>query len=472
MPSMFSVFSRHTFSLVFTMLMVFVLLYACRQPSSFPDDELDERMSGGDDATVFDEGSGAFGHAIPGMSARDEAVHGIGDKFFEAPFVSAPAPLYAGLGPIYNSRNCISCHIGDGRGNVPSGNGGSLQGILFRLGSDAADVNGAPVGVDGYGGQLQDKAIAGVKAEGSVSVTYTYSVVKLADGTEVQLRKPFFQLTGLYKPMTGVVTVSARMANPVVGAGLLDAIEESSILQHADPLDANRDGISGKVNRVYNYITRQGGAIGRFGLKAGSPDAATQVAKALHQDMGLTTSVFSTKSAAGQEQMAAAYLQQPYDIHDTVLQALTFYVKTLAVPARRNVSDPVVRSGQALFKQIGCVSCHVDKHITRTDVSFRPLSAQVIRPYTDLLVHDLGAELADGYTEFDATGSEWKTPPLWGLGLTQRVSGHTNLLHDGRARNITEAILWHGGEAEAVKQRFVNLSKADRQALLTFLNSL
>jgi CxxC motif-containing protein (DUF1111 family) len=344
--------------------------------------------------------------------------------------------------------------------------------MLFKLGSGLADEHGAPMGVDGYGGQLQDKAIAGAVPEGTVNITYSYSTVTFPDGVQVQLRKPSFQLVSLYKSMSGGVSLSPRVANPVVGVGLLDAIEDESILQHADPNDANEDGISGKVNRVYNYVTGQTNQIGRFGLKAGSPDAKTQVAKALNQDMGLTTSVFKNKSAKGQAQMTAAILQAPYDIHDTILQALTFYVKTLAVPARRNVSDPVVKAGQNIFKNIGCVSCHVDKHITRTDVTFKPLSGQVIRPYTDLLLHDMGPELADGYAEFSATGNEWKTPALWGLGLTQKVSGHTNLLHDGRARNITEAILWHGGEAESSKQRFTNLTTADRQALLKFLNSL
>jgi CxxC motif-containing protein (DUF1111 family) len=461
-----------TSSLALVVMSVFILLFACRQPNEFSDDELDERMSGGDDATVFDEGGGAFGHMVAGMSSRDEEMHGIGDKFFEAPFVSAPAPLFAGLGPVYNSRNCVSCHIGDGRGNAPGGSGEVLQGMLFKLGNGLSDEHGAPAGVDGFGGQLQDKAIAGAKPEGSVDVTYSLSTVTLSDGTKVELRKPTYQFTSLYKSMGGNVSFSPRVANPVVGVGLLDAIEEESILKHEDPADADGDGISGKANRVYNYVTKESNQIGRFGLKAGSPDAKTQVAKALNQDMGLTTFVFKNKSASGQEQMSAAFLQSPYDIHDTILQALTFYVKTLAVPARRNVSDPVVRSGQATFKNTGCVSCHVDKHITRTDVSFRPLSGQVIRPYTDLLLHDMGADLADGYAEFSATGNEWKTPALWGLGLTKKVSGHTNLLHDGRARNITEAILWHGGEAEQARQRFINLSASDREALLKFLNSL
>lgn len=459
-------------SLTLVAISVFILLFACRQPVEFPNDELDERMSGGDDATVFDEGAGAFGHALATLSSRDNNVHAIGDKFFGAPFVSAPAPFFAGLGPVYNSRSCISCHIGDGRGNAPANNGDVLQGMLFKLGVNGIDDHGAPLGVDGYGGQLQDKAIAGARPEGAVNVTYTYSGITLSDGTTVPLRKPAFQLTNLYRPMTGIVTLSPRVANPVVGVGLLEAIEEESILRHADPDDADGDGISGKVNRVYNYVTRQPGMIGRFGLKAGSPDAKTQVAKALNQDMGLTTSIFKNKSALGQEQMSAAVLQLPYDIHDTVLQALTFYVQTLAVPARRNVADPVIRAGQAIFKNIGCISCHVDKHITRTDVAFRSISGQVIRPYTDLLLHDMGPELADGYAEFSATGNEWKTPALWGLGLTLKVSGHTNLLHDGRARNITEAIVWHGGEAEKARQQFVNLSRSDREALLKFLNSL
>jgi CxxC motif-containing protein (DUF1111 family) len=470
---MMSLFSHSKFNTLATLFVVvlFISLLACREPNDFSDDALDERMSGGD-VTVFDEGSGAFGHAFAGMTARDAEVHGIGDQFFEAAYVSAPAPRFAGLGPVYNSRSCISCHIGDGRGTPPANSSDVLQGMLFKLATGNTDVFGAPQGVDGFGGQLQDKAIAGAQPEGSVNVVYSFQTVILKDGTPVELRQPNYTLTNLYKPIAGGIQTSPRVANPVFGVGLLEAISDASILQHADPNDADKDGISGKVNEVYNYATNQPHAIGKFGLKAGSPDAKTQVAKALNQDMGLTTSIFKNKSAHGQVQMNAAFLQAPYDIHDTILNALVFYVKTLAVPARRNVNDPVVKAGQQLFKNIGCVSCHVDKHITETDVRFKLTSGQVIRPYTDLLLHDMGAGLADGYEEFSATGTEWKTPALWGLGLTRKVSGHTNLLHDGRARNITEAILWHGGEAETSKQQFQNLSTADRNALLKFLNSL
>jgi CxxC motif-containing protein (DUF1111 family) len=471
-PSMKSSFFVHySKATVLTIISLFVVVVACRQPVEFEDSELDERLSGGD-ATVFDEGSGAFGHAFAGMSVRDEQVHGIGDKFFEALYVSAPAPLFAGLGPVYNSRSCVSCHIGDGRGTPPPDNNSPFQGMLFKLATGNNDAHGAPEGVDGFGGQLQDKAIAGAKPEGSVNVVYTYEDVTLQGGEKAQLRKPDYTLTNLYKTMGGNVQLSPRVANPVFGVGLLETIADESILQHADPNDADNDGISGKVNYVYNYVTKTPRAIGKFGLKGGSPDAKTQVAKALNQDMGLTTSVFPQKSAKGQEQMTWAFMQQPFDIHDTVLQALTFYVKTLAVPARRNTTDPVVKAGQQIFRNLNCIGCHVDKHITNTDVSFKLLSGQLIRPYTDLLLHDMGAGLADGYSEFDATGNEWKTPALWGLGLTQRVSGHTHLLHDGRARNITEAILWHGGEAEKSKKQFVQLSTADREALLKFLNSL
>jgi CxxC motif-containing protein (DUF1111 family) len=458
-------------TLIFFSIIAFIAaMHACRKPEPFPDEELDERMSGGD-ATVFDEGGGAFGHAIPGMSLRDEVVHSQGDKLFEIPFVTAPAPLYAGLGPVYNSRNCVSCHIADGRGKPPV-NGEMMQSMLFKLSTGQLDEHGAPVGVPGFGGQLQDKAIAGVRPEGSVQINYTFSTVKLSDGSEVQLRKPTYTIVNTYLPLPGGTQFSPRVANPVVGLGLLECIEESSILSHADANDLDEDGISGRPNYVYDYMHGKSRVLGRFGWKATSVDVKTQTAKALNQDMGITTSLFPKKSSYGQEQMSAAHMQQPYDLHDTLWQAVSFYTKTLAVPARRNVHDPVVKAGQAIFRNINCVKCHVDVHITKTDVAFAPLSGQVIRPYTDLLLHDMGDELADGFSEFDANGNEWRTPALWGLGLTQKVSGHTYLLHDGRARNITEAILWHGGEAESSKQKFIWLTTAERNALLKFLATL
>lgn len=445
-------------------------VYACREAEPFSDEQLDERLSGGD-ATVYDEGGGAFGHELPGMSSRDADVHGIGDKLFEAPFVTAPAPLYAGLGPVYNSRSCISCHVADGRGRPPQA-GEQMQSMLFKLSLGNTDAFGAPAGVPGFGGQLQDKAIAGTRPEGSVSISYTTEDVTLSDGVKVQLRKPVYTVVNAYQPLPQGVLLSPRVANPVFGLGLLEEIEESSILAHSDPNDADHDGISGRPNYVYDYLHHRPHVMGRFGWKAASVDVKTQTAKALNQDMGITTSLFPQKSALGQEQMNGATIQKPYDLHDTLWQAVSFYSKTLAVPARRNVNDAVVRAGRDVFTRIGCGKCHVDVHITRTNVAFPPLSGQVIRPYTDLLLHDMGDGLADGFTEFEANGHEWRTPALWGLGLTQRVNGHTFLLHDGRARNITEAILWHGGEAEGVRNRFIQLNTAEREALLKFLNSL
>lgn len=454
----------------FVLLGIIAFAFACHKAQPFDDSNLDERLSGGD-ATVFDEGSGAFGHALPGMSARDAQVHEVGDKLFSASFVTAPAPLYAGLGPIYNSRNCISCHVSDGRGRPPQA-GEQMQSMLFKISQNFIDEHNAPLGVTGFGGQLQDKAIAGVKPEGSVAITYQTIPVTLNGGEVVNLQKPTYTLTNLYQAMPAGVVLSPRIANPMLGLGLLETIDEASILKLADEFDRDGDSISGKPNYVYDYMRKQPRILGRFGWKAASVDVKTQTAKALNQDMGITTSLFSKKSSFGQEHYQQAFVQTPYDLHDTSWQAIAFYAKTLAVPARRNVNDAVVKNGQQLFHTIGCGKCHADKHVTKTDVAFAALSGQIIRPYTDMLLHDMGDGLADGFNEFDATGNEWRTTPLWGLGLTQRVNGHTFLLHDGRARNIKEAILWHGGEANKARTNFVNLTPAEREALLKFLNSL
>jgi CxxC motif-containing protein (DUF1111 family) len=251
--------------------------------------------------------------------------------------------------------------------------------------------------------------------------------------------------------------------------GLLALIPESSILANVDENDANQDGISGRANYVHDPYTQQR-VLGRFGLKANNPSLLVQVAGAFHQDMGITSYVFPIESSAGQSQSDG--LNDDPELADSLLNATTFYVQTLAVPARRDVTDATVMRGEQLFKQLNCAGCHTQTVYTGVDVRLPTLSNQRIHPYTDLLLHDLGADLADGRPDFLANGNEWRTPALWGIGLFEKTNGTPFYLHDGRARTLLEAVLWHAGEAQQSKDAVVKLSKSDRDAVITFLKSL
>ena len=427
-------------------------------------------FSGGE-TTVFDASSHAFSTPAPNLSASALAKHLEGDVEFEANFVTAPAEVNPGLGPIYNNISCINCHARDGRGRPPSVNEKFVS-MLFRLSlpksADAMDGQ-PPIPVPGFGTQLNNRAIFGTDPEGKVKIDYTEQTLTTADGTRVYLRYPDYTVTDTYQPLPEEVEVSPRVALSVFGLGLLEAIPEDVILAYADETDANGDGISGKPNYVWDVV-QQRYTLGRFGWKANQPTLLQQVAAAYHDDMGLTTSLFMTENSAGQPQLTE-HSARP-EISDEILDVVTFYVQTLAVPARRNVDDPQVKHGEQLFAKAQCASCHVPTLRTGVLAGVPSVSNQTIQPFTDMLLHDMGPELADNRPDFRATGREWRTPPLWGIGLVKRVNGHTNFLHDGRARDLMEAILWHGGEAEASRQTVQQMSKTERDALIAFLESL
>lgn len=324
-----------------------------------------------------------------------------------------------------------------------------------------------------YGGQLQDMANPGVAPEGKVRVSYSSERVTFADGLEVELRKPTLEISQLgYGALHPESQFSVRIAPPMIGLGLLEAIPEAAILANADPDDLNGDGISGRANQVWDHA-QQRTALGRFGWKAGQPTLNQQNADAFANDMGLTSSLITHDNCTA---VQTDCLQAPHggepEVSDNILATVLFYTRNLAVPARRNVDAPEVIAGKNLFHQAGCQSCHTPQFTTAADAAEPELANQLIRPYSDLLLHDMGDGLADNRPEFLATGREWRTAPLWGIGLTETVNGHTQFLHDGRARNLLEAILWHGGEAEAAKQTVLTFNASERSALLAFLNSL
>lgn len=441
-------------------------LMMCRKAEPFEEEGYDERPSGGL-ATVFDETSKAFTHPIPGLSELDMRAHERGDAAFEQTFVSAPASLFGGLGPVFNNVSCVSCHHNDGKG-IPTA-GFVNSSLLFRISANGFSEVGGPMPVDGYGGQIQDVALFTSQPEAKMEISYSEKQIVYPDGTTVSLRVPTYTMVNPYKPLNQPYALSPRLAPPVFGLGLLENIPEATLLAFADEHDADGDGISGRANYVYNPQTKRK-EIGRFGLKANTSTIFVQVATAYQQDMGITNSLHPQESCFGQAQ-ADLYTDDP-ELPDSTLQATVFYIRSLAVPARRNVTDPVVKRGQKLFAQIGCASCHKPTIQTGIDLTLPAVSNQRIHPYTDLLLHDMGEGLADGYNDFLANGREWRTSPLWGIGLFEKTNGSPFYLHDGRARTLEEAILWHGGEAEAVKTNFMQLSSADRESVIRFLKSL
>ena len=437
----------------------------CNKADTFPVSGYDDRLSGGF-ATVFDVTSQAFTHEVDGLSARDLAVHGFGDENFEQTFVE-DSTIFGGKGPIFNNVSCISCHHNDGKGTPTAGFQNSS--LLFRISIPGLDEHGAPLSAPGYGFQVQDRALLGVQPEAHIDIKYKDSIVNYADGTPVNLRVPTYTLQNAYYPLPSVYYLSPRLAPPVFGAGLLENISESTILSFADENDKDGDGISGKPNYIFDTTVNKM-ELGRFGLKANTSTIERQVALAYQQDIGVTSYLLPDESCKGQSQYTQS--RTKIELPDSTLKAVVFYIKTLAVPARRNVNDSDNVQGSRLFTQIQCAKCHIPTIQTGVDLTLPQISNQRIHAYTDLLLHDMGAGLADGRPDFDATGSEWRTMPLWGIGLFPKTNGIAYYLHDGRARSIEEAILWHGGEAKKAKDQFINLSKPERDKLLKFLNSL
>jgi len=451
----------------FLILFIAAVLIACNKYDTGYSNPDDEWRNGGKQ-TVFDQSSKAFGHPFPSLSETLKRVHEVGDIQFEATFVSAPAPVNPGLGPIFNNVGCASCHIGDGRGKVPGAGETSVL-MLFRISRAGNDPHGGPNPVPGYGDQLQNRANIGIQKEGDVSITYHDETFYFDDGAPYNLRFPTYTVTNTYTAFPTDVMLSPRVAAPVFGLGLLEAVSDADILSRADEKDNDGDGISGKPNYVWNFTTNST-TLGRFGWKANQPSLLQQVAAAYNQDIGITNSIFPKESTIGQPQYDG--LSDDPELSDSILYSVEFYVKTLAVPGRRNVNEPMVQQGKQLFTSAGCDKCHTPTMRTAVNVTFPDVSNQLIHPYTDMLLHDMGDSLADHRPDFLATGNEWRTAPLWGIGLTQKVNGHNNFLHDGRARCLMEAILWHGGEALNARNKVKAMTSDERNALIKFLESL
>jgi CxxC motif-containing protein (DUF1111 family) len=450
------------------------MLSGCGAKSTSSRERLLEGKSGGD-TTVTVTDRHAFSRPAANLDVERRAAFSIGNAFFNSAWIVAPATAAArdGLGPLFNARSCDACHNNDGRGRPPERDDERPISLVIQFATPTPGANNEPGSDPRYGVNLNPFAIGGVPAEGTVRIRHREIEGTFADGERYTLLAPEYEFHDLAYGELGEGTgFSPRVAPSVFGAGLLEAIPEAQILERADPDDADGDGISGRPNRVWDHKAQRV-ALGRFGWKANQPDIAHQTAAAFSAEIGMSTTLRPNQNCteAQVECLAAASGGKP-EISDEIFTRIVRYQRTLGVPARRNLDDAAVQAGAKLFASAGCAACHRSTFVTSATAEEPAVANQTIHPFTDLLLHDMGDALADNRVDFLAAPNEWRTPPLWGLGLQQAVNGHTRLLHDGRARDITEAILWHGGEAKRSQEAFRTMSKEQRAALLAFLNSL
>jgi len=430
----------------------------------------------------------AFSQPSANISFDGALEFRVGNALFRQLWVPSPSSEIAsdGLGPLYNAQSCEQCHLKDGRGHPPEGLDDTAVSMVIRTempGSAAlSQIEGYLSAVPDpvYGLQIQDFAVAGHAAEATVQISYTEEKIALSGGETAHLRRPTYSLSDLgYGPLDAATMLSPRVAPQMIGLGLLDAVPAADILSNADPDDQNGDGISGRAQIVMSRAFRKP-MLGRFGLKGGQPSLWEQSASAFHGDIGISSTLFpngyadctASQTACQNAPDGNSDVHDNAEISDLGMELMTFYASNIAVPARRDLDDPQVLRGKQMFYETGCTSCHTPKFMTHRLAGETEQSSQLIWPYTDMLLHDMGPGLADHFPEARATGQEWRTPPLWGIGLTKTVSGHTYFLHDGRARTLLEAILWHGGEAETQKRQVIDMPPEDRAAIIRFLESL
>lgn len=441
--------------------------------------------------------SNAFSQPSANISFERELQFKVGNGLFRKLWVSSPSSTLGsdGLGPLYNARSCQRCHLKDGRGHPPNGSKDDAVSMFLRVSVPAASGDAmsqietylADTGDETprtrpdpiYGGQMQDFGVAGHPAEYRLDITYNEIEVLLSDGEVAHLRAPTYRAAALgYGPLADGAMLSPRVAPHMLGLGLLEAIPAADILAAADPDDVDGNGISGKAQIVWSDEYDQP-MLGRFGWKAGAPTVKHQSAAAFAGDIGISSPLFTAPAGDCTEAQRDCLTAPHGDGDDRIteidtegLDLVTFYSRNLAVPARRDEGDLEVLRGKEQFFAAGCAACHTPKFVTHRLTSQPEQSFQLIWPHTDLLLHDMGEGLADNRPEGRANGREWRTAPLWGIGMTETVSGHTYFLHDGRARSLLEAILWHGGEAQVARDTVVDMPKPDRDALIRYLESL
>ncbi|WP_417687395.1 di-heme oxidoredictase family protein [Roseibium sp.] len=461
-----------------------------RPATAYSAPEKFEQMPGGAATSRKRVGRDSFSHSSANLTFEEEQLFKVGNGLFKKMWASSPSSTQAsdGLGPLYNARSCQGCHLKDGRGRPPRP-GDEAVSLFLRLSIPPqtaehqallASKEVLSIPEPTYGGQFQAFAVPGLPGEGRFDIELEDIEVPLNGEPAAILQEPTYVIRDLgYGPLHEDVLISPRVAPPMIGMGLLEAIHPGDIEANADPDDTDGNGISGKVSRVRDVAT---GAltIGRFGWKASNATVRAQSADAFSGDIGIGSpdkpAPWGDCTENQQACRAMPHGEQerlgPTEAPDPVLDLVTFYSENLAVPARRDVGDAVVLKGKEVFHTIGCAECHRAKYVTSRKAANPAHQFQLIWPYTDMLLHDMGEGLADGRPVGDATGREWRTPPLWGIGLTETVNNHTRFLHDGRARNLLEAILWHGGEAQVARDAVTALEPANRAALIRFLESL
>ena len=496
---------------LFLVLSSFILLSACGQSAnnnldysgfSAPKISIEENKPGGD-TTVSNKPFASFQLPAANLNIDLRPKFHAGKALANQPWVKAPTITTArdGLGPIYNARTCLSCHVKGGKGFIPANNKTPLTSTLVRLstlGNETEKLKQSgviphPV----YGDQIQSQSISlahqlrhsqkpgtlkhDVAPEAYIYINWVEKKFTYPDQHTVMLRSPQLDFQSLgYGPLGEDTLYSIRVAPTLHGMGLVSLIAEKDILALSDEDDMNQDGISGRANQVWD-VEKQATAMGRFGLKSNKPTLNMIVAGAFTNDLGITNSLAPNQPCTdlqpsclnipnGNDKVDGHKV--PVELPDPLLELVVNFNRDLAPVERRNSKDKDVLAGRELFYQTGCNQCHNPRFVTQKSESAPHLSEQIIWPYSDFLLHDMGPDLADGRPDFLATGNEWRTPPLWGVGLLSQVNGMATLLHDGRARTVEEAILWHGGEAESAKSRFVSLEKEDRERLIKFVNSL
>ncbi|EOQ95375.1 PF06537 domain protein [Leptospira wolbachii serovar Codice str. CDC] len=446
-------------------------LLGLHQSERFPwEYEEGEELSGGKAMTSFVTDARAFlqfGKNSPLTTISDFTV---GQAVFEVPWApgqSSTLPDRDGLGPFFHTNSCLGCHAGNGR--VLEDDGDRLVSTLVRLGVGSKGNDPEPV----YGTQFQPNSIAGVTAEGNVHIEYDIIAGNFNDGLPYSLRKPKLVFSALgYGAFASDHKTSIRITQQVIGLGLLEAVSEDQILSFADPGDLDGDGISGRANSIFD-LSGSGKLMGRFGWKANAPNLKRQNSAAFSGDIGISSPMFFNENcSANQTACSNAVGGGNPEVSEEKIVAITKYMQLVAVPVRRNAKVEGILAGKKQFFFAGCNKCHTQKMVTSNNAAYTQLSNQTIRPYTDLLLHDMGEGLSDGKGDGLATESEWRTAPLWGIGLLETVNVKARYLHDGRARTLEEAILWHGGEAEKSKNYFLALSESERNSLVRFLQSL
>lgn len=461
--------------------------------SVVPDVQAAELRPGGD-TTVSIEPLASFILPAANLDVAKKPNFYAGKSLAEFPWVIAPSSTTArdGLGPLYNQRACLDCHINGGRGRMPDSDHSTLFAGVLRLSVPGDNAVLGVVPEPTYGTQFQSQStslvhqlgldasehpsVGSLPPEGQVHISWVTQTFRYPDGGEVELRKPNITLSELgYGPLQPNTLKSLRIAPPLVGMGLLEMVKQSDIDKLADPKDRNHDGISGRINMAWDFETHKPSP-GRFGYKANIASVRTQVAAAMHSDLGISNPIFPTQPCTRKE---TACLKRPtgdsrggHELPENLLHLLVRFTMEVGVPERRKPTHPKVLRGRKLFYLSGCAGCHHPSFTTGVSADYPALSEQTIWPYSDLLIHDMGPGLSDGRPDYQASGREWRTAPLWGVGLSQAVNGSGNYLHDGRARTLEEAILWHGGEAKQSRSQFAHLGQEDREALISFVRSL